>query len=172
MRLVPHSTTFFRLKKLTSPAVHYSNPPYLDTPVPRAAEPGRKGPGPLTDPFLAGLTVARMLPTLRTATAASVQGRSHLMPGSQRHRSYGSAQRMRMPLQGAGPGLGWPIRAAESLPQPQGGSLSKLHLTSGQQTSPAFSSKKLFLLLSPSLFFFPLSPPPAQLGQPPCSDSS
>lgn len=64
--------------------------------------------------------VARMLPTLRTATAASVQGRSHLMPGSQRHRSYGSAQRMRMPLQGAGPRLGWPIRAAESLPQPPG----------------------------------------------------
>lgn len=65
--------------------------------------------------------VARMLPTIRTATAASVQGRSHLMPGSQRHRSYSSAQRMRMPLQGAGPGLGWPIRAAESLLQPPGG---------------------------------------------------
>lgn len=43
------------------------------------------------------------------------------MPGSQRHRSYLSAQKMQMPLQGAGPGLGWPIRAAESLPQPPGG---------------------------------------------------
>lgn len=54
-------------------------------------------------------TVARTLPATRTATAASVQGGRHLMPGSQWHRSYLSAQRMQMPLGGAGPGLGWPI---------------------------------------------------------------
>lgn len=122
----PQSASFLRSQQPSPLSGHHSNPSCLDTPSPPVPWPqyqvGRDQ-VPLTNPFQAGLTVARTLPATRTATADSVQGRSHLMPVSQRHRRYLSAQRMQMPLRGAGPGLGWPIRAVESLPQPPRGGL-------------------------------------------------
>lgn len=121
----PHSASFLRSQQPSPLSGHHSNPSCLDPPPPVPWPQNQVGSDqvPLTNPFQAGLTMARTLPATRTATAASVQGRSHLMPVSQRHRRYLSAQRMQMPLRGAGPGLGWPIRAAESLPQPPRGGL-------------------------------------------------
>lgn len=173
MPLLPHSTTFFRPKQLSSLSIHYSNPSCLDTPpAPQAQNqperdrvpsviPSRQDspwPGCCPPPGLPRLPASRAGAT--SCLEVSVTGATAQPRGCR----YLSRE--------LGQDWAGPSEQRRAFLSPRGG-LSKRHLTSGQQTSPAFSSKKtFFLLLSPSLFFFPLSPPPAQLGQPPRSDSS
>lgn len=160
-----------RLNKLSSPTVHYSNPPCLDT---QSLGPqNQAGRDQVPSPILSkqdspwpGCCPPSGLPRLPASRAGATSCLEVSVTGATAQPRECRCLSRELGQDWAGPSEQW--RAFLS----PWGRLSKLHLTSGQQTSPAFSSKKTFLLLSPSLFFFPLSPPPAQLGQPPRSDSS
>lgn len=108
--------------------------------------------------------MARALPAAAAVTTASVQGRNHLMPGSQWQRHRPSSPEDPPPLGELGRDwLAHQEHQPQRFPQPLG-VLLKQDLTSGVKTNPAFSSEKNFSCLPLSLFFsfFPLSPPPAR----------
>ena len=74
---------------------------------PRSRTSGRRDLGPFSEPLQAGLTVAAA-----AVTAASVQGRNHLMPGSQRQRHRRSSPEDPAASRGSwAERLAWPIRS-------------------------------------------------------------
>lgn len=161
----PHSSSISRPRTVLLLPPWASLAPTLPAPLDwptHVAEPaGERDLGPLCKPLPAGLTVAGTLPAAAAVTAASVQGRNHLMPGSQGQRHLPSSL-SRVPA--ASPGswaerLAWPIRSSRyASSHSPGGVLLKQDLTSELRTNPAFSSEKTFPASLLFFFFFPFLP--------------
>lgn len=90
------------------PAGCPSFPPFSSCP-PRSRTRWRRDLGPLSRPLRAGLTEARAPPAAAAVATASVQGRNHLMPGSQCKGIDRAAQRSTSP--GSWAETGRPIRS-------------------------------------------------------------